>query len=35
MVGVWDPVGIVAALLLAIGGVLIGGWGFNWRDRRA
>jgi ABC-2 type transport system permease protein len=34
MVGVWDPVGIVAALALAIGGVLIGAWGFSRRDLR-
>ena len=34
MVGVWDPVGIVAGLVLAIGGVLIGSWGFSRRDLR-
>ena len=34
MVGVWDPVGIVAALALAIGGVLVGAWGFSRRDLR-
>ena len=34
MGGVWDPVGIVAALALAIGGVLIGAWGFSRRDQR-
>jgi ABC-2 type transport system permease protein len=35
IVGAWDPVGIVAALGLAIGGVLIGTWGFSRRDLRA
>ncbi|MGH9274827.1 MAG: hypothetical protein ACRDZU_09285, partial [Acidimicrobiales bacterium] len=34
MVGVWDPIGIVAALVLAIVGVLVGAWGFNRRDLR-
>jgi hypothetical protein len=34
MLGVWDPVGIVASLVLAIGGVTIGAWGFNRRDLR-
>ena len=34
MVGVWDPVGIVAGLVLAIGGVLIGSWRFSRRDLR-
>jgi ABC-2 type transport system permease protein len=32
MVGVWDPVGIVASLVLAIGGIAIGTWGFARRD---
>jgi ABC-2 type transport system permease protein len=35
MVGSWDGVGIVASLVLAIGGVLIGAWGFSRRDLRA
>jgi putative exporter of polyketide antibiotics len=32
MVGVWDPVGIVACAALAIGGTAIGVWGFARRD---
>jgi ABC-2 type transport system permease protein len=35
MVGVWDPVGIVAAIVLAIGGVALGTWGFQRRDLRS
>lgn len=35
MVGVWDPVGIVASLAIAIVGVAIGTWGFSRRDLRA
>jgi len=35
MVGVWDPVGIVASLVLAIGGVALGTWGFQRRDLRS
>jgi ABC-2 type transport system permease protein len=35
MVGVWDPAGIVASLVLAVGGVLLGAWGFNRRDLRS
>jgi len=34
MVGVWDPVGIVASLVLAGGGVALGAWGFARRDLR-
>ena len=34
MVGVWDPVGILASLVLAVGGVAIGTWGFSRRDLR-
>jgi ABC-2 type transport system permease protein len=34
MIGSWDPVGVVASLALAIGGVLIGAWGFSRRDLR-
>jgi ABC-2 type transport system permease protein len=34
MVGVWDPAGVVASLLLAIGGVAVGTWGFARRDLR-
>ncbi len=32
MLGVWDPVGIVASIVLAVGGVAVGAWGFNRRD---
>ena len=34
MIGSWDPVGIVASLALAFGGLLIGAWGFSRRDLR-
>jgi polyether ionophore transport system permease protein len=32
IVGDWNPVGIVACLVLAIGGVLVGAWGMARRD---
>jgi ABC-2 type transport system permease protein len=32
MLGRWDPVGIVASVVLAIGGILVGAWGFRRRD---
>jgi ABC-2 type transport system permease protein len=32
MVGSWDPVGVVACLVLAVGGILLGGWGMRRRD---
>ena len=35
MLGVWDPVGIVACLILAVGGVVLGAWGFARRDMRS
>ena len=35
MLGVWDPVGIVVSLMLAVGGVAIGAWGFARRDLQA
>jgi putative exporter of polyketide antibiotics len=34
MIGNWDPVGIVASLTLAAGGLLIGALGFSRRDLR-
>jgi hypothetical protein len=34
MIGSWDAVGIVASLALAIGGLVIGAWGFSRRDLR-
>jgi hypothetical protein len=35
MVGRWDLAGIVASLVLALGGVAIGTWGFGRRDLRS
>ena len=35
MLGVWDPAGIVASVVLAVGGVAIGALGFARRDLRA
>jgi putative exporter of polyketide antibiotics len=35
MLGRWDVVGIGASLVLAVGGVAIGAWGFNRRDLRS
>jgi ABC-2 type transport system permease protein len=32
MVGNWDPVGIVASIVIALGGLGIGAWGFSRRD---
>ncbi|NJD27791.1 MAG: hypothetical protein FIA92_05785 [Chloroflexi bacterium] len=34
MVGVWDPVGIVASIMLALGGIALGAVAFNRRDLR-
>ena len=34
MVGRWDSVGIAASLVLAIGGLALGTWGFRGRDLR-
>jgi ABC-2 type transport system permease protein len=34
MVGVWDPVGIVASIVLAVAGIAIGSWAFSRRDLR-
>jgi ABC-2 type transport system permease protein len=34
MLGQWDGTGIVASLVLAVGGALIGAWGFARRDLR-
>ncbi len=34
MVGAWDWAGIVASLVLAVGGVALGAWGMNRRDLR-
>jgi hypothetical protein len=35
MLGVWDPAGIVASIVLAVGGVAVGAWGFQRRDLRS
>ena len=32
MIGVWDPVGIVACIVLAVGGIALGAWGMTRRD---
>jgi hypothetical protein len=32
MVGNWDVVGVVACLILAVGGVAVGAWGMARRD---
>jgi ABC-2 type transport system permease protein len=32
MIGDWDPVGIVACLVLAVGGIALGAWGVRRRD---
>ena len=32
MIGVWDPVGMATCLVLAVGGLLIGGLGMRRRD---
>lgn len=34
MVGVWDVPGIVLCAVLAVGGLLLGAWGFQRRDVR-
>jgi polyether ionophore transport system permease protein len=35
MLGQWDVVGIVASVVIAVGGVAIGAWGFKRRDLRS
>ena len=32
MVGVWDPAGIIACVVIAVGGIALGAWGFARRD---
>jgi putative exporter of polyketide antibiotics len=32
LVGIWDPAGVVACLMLAVGGLLLGAWGMTRRD---
>lgn len=35
MIGNWDPVGIIASLVIAVGGLAIGAWGMSRRDLNA
>jgi ABC-2 type transport system permease protein len=32
MIGSWDPVGIVACVVIAVGGIALGAWGMSRRD---
>ena len=32
MIGQWDPVGIVACVVIAVGGIALGAWGMSRRD---
>jgi putative exporter of polyketide antibiotics len=32
MLGHWDVWGVIASIVLAVGGILVGAWGFNRRD---
>ncbi len=32
MIGEWDPVGVLACLVIAVGGVALGAWGMSRRD---
>jgi ABC-2 type transport system permease protein len=32
MIGEWDPVGVVACVLIAVGGIALGAWGVRRRD---
>ena len=32
MIGEWDMVGVVASLVIAVGGILLGAWGMSRRD---
>ena len=32
MVGIWDGAGIVACIVIAVGGLALGGWGMRRRD---
>ena len=32
MIGQWDPVGIIACVVIAVGGILLGAWGVGRRD---
>ena len=35
MTGAWDPVGVVACVVIAVGGIALGAWGFARRDVNA
>jgi putative exporter of polyketide antibiotics len=35
MLGQWDVVGIVGSVVIAVGGVALGAWGFRRRDLRS
>jgi putative exporter of polyketide antibiotics len=35
MLGQWDPAGVVASIVIGIGGVALGAWGFKRRDIRS
>jgi putative exporter of polyketide antibiotics len=32
MVGTWDPVGVVACIVIAVVGIALGAWGMSRRD---
>jgi putative exporter of polyketide antibiotics len=32
MIGTWDPVGVVACVVIAVGGIALGAWGMSRRD---
>ncbi len=32
MIGAWDPAGVVACVVIAVGGILLGAWGVTRRD---
>lgn len=32
MIGVWDPVGMIACVVIAVGGIALGAWGMRRRD---
>jgi len=32
MIGQWDPVGVVLCVVIAVGGIALGGWGLGRRD---
>ena len=32
MIGVWDPAGMIACAVIAVGGIAVGAWGMRRRD---